>query len=69
MVFCRFLKVIADISQNANGMTEKSGIIIKDAVQKMQIIEKTTIKSKDIIYKLGERSSEKCSSCGQGSKP
>ncbi|MCX8131323.1 MAG: methyl-accepting chemotaxis protein [Clostridia bacterium] len=51
-------RFIADISMQVNEMTQRSGLIIKDAVNEMQIIEKTTEESKETIYKLGERSSE-----------
>ncbi|MGB7606428.1 MAG: methyl-accepting chemotaxis protein [Lutisporaceae bacterium] len=51
-------KVVSDMSAELNRLTENSGIIIKEAVKEMKVIEKTTIESKDIINKLGQRSNE-----------
>lgn len=51
-------RFIADISQQVNDMNKKSAVVIKDAVEEMRVIEQTTAESKDLIYRLGERSSE-----------
>jgi len=51
-------KVVSDMSAELNNLTEKSGIIIKEAVEEMKVIETTTVESKDIINKLGQRSNE-----------
>lgn len=51
-------KQVSLMSKELNEMTEHSGVIIKEAVNEMHVIEKTTVESKDTIYKLGQRSTE-----------
>lgn len=49
---------IADISQQVSRMNEESGRIVREAIDKVQNIEKATSDSKAIVARLGERSNE-----------
>lgn len=51
-------KVISDLAQSVNKMTEDNGLIIKKAADEMCAIDEATRGSKEIIFKLGERSNE-----------
>ncbi len=51
-------KVVSNMSRELDEMTKNSGAIIREAVQEMKTIEKTTVESKNTIYKLGEKSDE-----------
>ncbi|MCX7748889.1 MAG: methyl-accepting chemotaxis protein [Clostridia bacterium] len=49
---------IARISAETYENNKSSGVLIKDAVNEMKAVEKTTLHSRDIIHELGERSNE-----------
>jgi methyl-accepting chemotaxis protein len=49
-------RLIADVSQQANNMTMENGLLMKNAVDEMSIIEQTTTESREIINKLEEKS-------------
>jgi methyl-accepting chemotaxis protein len=51
-------KIVSSMSRELDQMTKSSGAIIREAVQEMKTIEKTTVESKNTIYKLGEKSDE-----------
>jgi methyl-accepting chemotaxis protein len=49
---------IADISQKVSNMNEENGLVMKQAVGKMQVIDVVTAESRMIVARLGERSNE-----------
>jgi methyl-accepting chemotaxis protein len=51
-------RLISAVSQNVNELTQSNGLIIANAAKEMFSIHEATSESKDIITKLGERSSE-----------
>lgn len=51
-------RVIADISKQVSIDTENSAHVIGNAISEMQIIERKTQESKEIVNRLGRRSSE-----------